>query len=63
MRIIQLRNNHVKQLEAECKTCGTRVEASSDSLKWEHDQREHTQLAREKCPNPACNGEIFFYQP
>lgn len=61
MKIKQLKNNHKRLIEAECKHCGTTVEAKEDSLNWEHDR--DGDLAREKCPNPSCNAEIFFYRP
>jgi hypothetical protein len=49
-----------RRLQSTCRECGTVVEATADSLKWEHYPRNES-LAREKCPNIACGAEIFFY--
>lgn len=59
MKITKLKNNHKKRVSTTCRECGTKVEATEDSLKWEHDR--DGRLAREKCPNESCGAEIFFY--
>lgn len=60
LTIIELKNQHKRKLRAECRHCGTIVEADQDSLKWESHRNES--YAHEVCPNDACNHQIFFYK-
>lgn len=59
LTIKKLKNKHHKRIKTTCRGCGTVVEATENSLNWEHDR--DGRLAREKCPNESCGAEIFFY--